>query len=60
MPTLMAFRDGVMLFREAGLFEDEAIQTLISKIAAVDMEAIRARLEEQAAVEEADGADASA
>ena len=60
MPTLMAFRDGVMLFREAGLFEDEAIQTLITKIADVDMDAIRARLEEQAAGEESIGADASA
>ena len=59
LPTLMAFRDGVMLFREAGLYSEEAITVLIEKIGKLDMDEIRARVEANTAADDAAAAAAS-
>jgi thioredoxin 1 len=49
IPTLMAFRDGVLLFREAGALPAPSLEELITAIKGVDMEDIR----KQIAAEEA-------
>ncbi len=41
IPTLMAFRDGVLLFNQAGALPGEALEQLIAAIRAVDMDAVR-------------------
>ena len=44
IPTLMAFRDGVLVFRQAGALPKDSLQSLISQIGALDMDAVRAEL----------------
>jgi thioredoxin 1 len=44
IPTLMAFRDQVILFSQPGALPGEALDQLITQLAAVDMEAVRAEL----------------
>ena len=41
IPTLMAFRDGIIVFSQAGVLPAKAIDSLIAQIAALDMDAIR-------------------
>jgi thioredoxin 1 len=41
IPTLMAFRDGVLLYREAGALPEPSLRELISSIQAVNMDDIR-------------------
>ena len=38
IPTLLAFRDGVLLFREAGMLPGAALDDLITKLGALDMD----------------------
>jgi len=52
IPTLMAFRDQVILFAQPGALPGEALDGLIAQIEAVDMEDVRAELKEQAAAAE--------
>lgn len=49
IPTLLAFRDGVLLFRESGMLPGAALDELINKIRALDMEEVRRSVEEHAA-----------
>jgi thioredoxin 1 len=44
IPTLMAFRDGILVFRQAGALPKDSLQSLISQIGALDMDAVRAEL----------------
>ncbi len=44
IPTLMAFRDGVLLFREAGALPASALEELITQLRAVDMDHVRAEI----------------
>ena len=44
IPTLMAFRDGILVFRQAGALPKESLQSLISQVGALDMDAVRAEL----------------
>jgi thioredoxin 1 len=53
IPTLMAFREQVILFAQPGALPATALDGLITQIQAVDMEDVRAELKEQAAA--ADG-----
>ena len=41
IPTLMAFRDGILLYREAGALPAASFEELITAIKAVDMEEIK-------------------
>ena len=41
IPTLMAFRDGILLFRQPGALPAPSLDELIASIKAVDMEEIR-------------------
>ena len=44
IPTLMAFRDGVLLFNQAGALPAASLEQLISAVRAVDMDAVRAQI----------------
>jgi thioredoxin 1 len=41
IPTLMAFRDGVLLFAQPGALPGEVLDELITKVKEVDMEEVR-------------------
>ncbi len=49
IPTLMAFRDGVLLYREAGALPEPALRELISSIQAVNMDDIRKQIQQEGA-----------
>jgi thioredoxin len=44
IPTLMVFRDGVLLFRESGMLPAAALEDLITRTSAIDMKEVRARI----------------
>jgi thioredoxin 1 len=44
IPTLMMFRDGVLLFREAGALRQSDLEELVSQARALDMDEVRAEL----------------
>ena len=41
------FRDGILLYREAGAMPGPALDELIGQVQALDMEAVRAEVEAQ-------------
>ena len=45
IPTLMVFRDGILMYREAGALPGAALDDLIGQVQALDMEAVRAEIE---------------
>ena len=49
IPTLMAFRDGILLFRQPGALPAPSLEELIGSIKAVDMEEIRREVAAQEA-----------
>lgn len=49
IPTLMAFRDGIGVFSQAGALPRPALEDLISQVRALDMDAIRAEIAAQSA-----------
>ncbi len=55
IPTLMAFRDGILLYREAGALPPGALEDLITQIKALDMEKVRAEIAKHAAEHAAEG-----
>jgi thioredoxin 1 len=59
IPTLMAFRDGVMVFRQAGALPGEALERLITAVRELDMDDVRRQIAEGEAKGE-DGATAAA
>lgn len=46
IPTLMAFRDGVMVFNQAGALPGPALQQLVEAVEALDMDEVRAKIDE--------------
>jgi thioredoxin len=48
IPTLMAFRDGVLVFSQPGALPAPALEDLIAQVRALDMDAVHARLASQA------------
>lgn len=44
IPTLMVFRDGILLFREAGALPAAALEELVTQAKALDMEEVRAEI----------------
>ncbi len=49
IPTLMAFRDGILLFRQPGALPAASLEELIGAIKAADMEAIKKEVAAQEA-----------
>jgi len=48
IPTLMAFRDGVLLYREAGALPESSLRELIAAVQALDMDQVRKEISEDA------------
>ena len=44
IPTLMVFRDGVLVFSQPGALPAEALEELIGAVKSLDMDAVRAEL----------------
>lgn len=53
IPTLAAFRDGVLLFQQAGMLPAAALDELVTKLRELDMDDVRARIKEAEATEAA-------
>jgi thioredoxin 1 len=53
IPTLMAFRDGILLYQQAGALPGSALQKLIDQIKTLDMMKVRGEVEGKAATAEA-------
>ncbi len=47
IPTLMAFRDGIMVYRNAGAIPPAALEDLIGQVKALDMDEVRRQVAEQ-------------
>lgn len=47
IPTLMAFRDGILVFREAGALPAPAFDQLIAAIQDIDMDDVRKQIAEE-------------
>ena len=45
IPTLMAFRDGILVFRQAGALPEPALAQLIDAVRELDMDAVRREVE---------------
>jgi len=48
IPTLMMFRDGILLFNQAGALSERALEDVIAQARGLDMAAVRAELESTA------------
>jgi thioredoxin 1 len=49
IPTLMAFRDGILVFSQPGALPAQALEDLIGQVRALDMEQVRAAVAERQA-----------
>ena len=49
IPTLMIFRDGILLFSQPGALPGPALEDLITQVRALDMDDVRRQLAEHAA-----------
>ena len=49
IPTLMMFRDGILMYSQPGALSKEVLADLIAQIAALEMDKVRAELAEQEA-----------
>ena len=47
IPTLMVFRDGILLFNQAGALPAPALEELVGKVKEIDMAEVRAEIEKQ-------------
>lgn len=57
IPTLMAFRDGILVFRNAGALPPAAFDDLIGQVKALDMDDVRRQLaQEQAGASDGEAA----
>jgi thioredoxin 1 len=52
IPTIMAFREGILVFAQPGALPAPALESLISQVKDLDMEEVRAQVEAQAATNE--------
>ena len=47
IPTLMIFRDGILLYREAGALPEPALEDLVGQVKALDMDEVRRQVAAQ-------------
>jgi thioredoxin 1 len=52
IPTLMVFRDNVLLFAEPGALPGAALEQLIDQVKGLDMDEVRAQIATQAAAQQ--------
>ncbi len=50
IPTVMAFRDGILLFRQPGMLPAAALEDLIGQIRGLDMDVVRKQVAETPAM----------
>ena len=55
IPTLMAFRGGVLVFSQPGALPAPALEDLVKQVKALDVDEVRRMAEEQAAQNDAAG-----
>ena len=53
IPTLMVFRDGVLVFSQPGALPAEALEQVIAGVRELDMDEVRRELDEQRAAQSA-------
>jgi thioredoxin 1 len=51
IPTLMAVRDGVVLYSQPGALPEAALEDLVGQVQALDMEEVRRQVEQNRAAE---------
>ena len=51
IPTLMVFRDGILMFNQSGALPKAVLDDLISQVEALDMDEVRAQVEAGAVAE---------
>jgi thioredoxin 1 len=44
IPTLLLYREGILLFQQPGYFEEEELENIISQAEALDMDMVRAEI----------------
>jgi thioredoxin 1 len=49
IPTLMAFRDGILVFAQPGALPKPALDQVIDAVRGLDMDEVRAKIAEQGA-----------
>jgi thioredoxin 1 len=49
IPTLMIFRDGILLFSQAGMLPEDALRDVLRQAQELDMDEVRAKIAEQEA-----------
>ncbi|MQM24517.1 thioredoxin [Glycomyces albidus] len=49
IPTLMAFREGILLYSQPGALPPAALEEIIGKVKELDMDAVRAEIEKEEA-----------
>ena len=49
IPTLMIFREEIVLFSQAGALQESQLEDIIGKVKDIDMETVRKEVEKQAA-----------
>jgi thioredoxin 1 len=49
IPTLMVFRDGILVFEQAGVLPAPALESLLEQVKALDMDHVRAEVAKQTA-----------
>lgn len=54
IPTLMIFRDGIMVYRDAGALPPAALEDLIGQVKGLDMEDVRRQVAEANAARDAE------
>jgi thioredoxin 1 len=55
IPTLMIFRDRILLYAEPGALPEEALEELLGKVKALDMDDVRRRIAERENAAKAEG-----
>ncbi|GLZ80974.1 thioredoxin [Actinorhabdospora filicis] len=47
IPTVMAFRDGILVFAQPGVLPESGLNEVIKRVKELDMDKVRAQVEEQ-------------
>ncbi len=47
IPTLLLYRDGILLFKQAGYFEEEKLIDILNQAKSLDMDMVRAEIEKE-------------
>ena len=58
VPTLMLYRDGILLFKQAGNFDEARLEDIIAQAEGLDMDMVRADIESERSAERPPQADA--